>query len=234
MARSIELYVDLLSPFSYLALQRLPALAARFGYDVDYQVIDLKEAKRLAGNSGPSTRDIPIKLRYAKIDQKRWAARYGVPITTPAHYDLSRINRGFSFAKARGQPRDYLLLAFHKVWGEGSSMIDESMLRDVAAQLGWDAEEFLRFTLPGEADGPYQAATLAAHKRGIFGVPTIVIDDQMWWGNDRLDFVDEYLVQHAHTAARNDDHFRGKLGGLPLPKREREGGEGVRTFHSSS
>lgn len=197
MARTIDFYVDLLSPFSYLALQRLPGLAARFGYDVDYKVLDLKEAKRLAGNIGPSTRDIPIKLCYAKIDQKRWAVRYGVPITTPAFYDPSRLNRGFFFAKARGQSRDYLLLVFHKVWGEGSSMIDETMLREVASKLDWDAEEFLRFTLPGEADAPYQASTIEAHKRGVFGVPTVIIDDQLWWGNDRLDFVEEFLEQHT-------------------------------------
>jgi 2-hydroxychromene-2-carboxylate isomerase len=200
MARPIEFYVDLLSPFSYLALQRLPELASRYGYEVDYKVLDLKEAKRLAGNTGPSTRDIPIKLRYAKIDQKRWAARYGVPITTPAFYDSSRLNRGFFLAKARGQSRDYLTLVFHKVWGEGSSMIDEAMLRDVASRLGWDAEEFLRSTLPGEADAPYEASTLEAHKRGVFGVPTFIIDDQLWWGNDRLDFVEEFLEQHAHGA----------------------------------
>lgn len=201
MTSTIELYVDLLSPFSYLALQRLPGLAARYGCDVDYKVLDLKEVKRLAGNTGPSTRDIPIKLRYAKIDQKRWAARYGVPITTPAFYDSSRLNRGFFFAKTRGQEHDYLLLVFHKVWGEGSSMVDEAMLRQVASKLGWGVEDFLRFTLPGGADAPYQASTLEAHKRGVFGVPTIIIDDQMWWGNDRLDFVEEYLERHVGQQA---------------------------------
>jgi 2-hydroxychromene-2-carboxylate isomerase len=197
MVRSLAFYVDFMSPFSYLALQRLPTLAARFGCAVDYRVIDLTEIKRLAGNIGPSTRDIPLKLRYAKIDQKRWAARYGVPITTPAHYDGTRLNRGFFFAAARKQAHDYLALAFHKVWGEGASMIDETMLGGVAAKLGWKADEFLRFTLSNEAEAQYRASTLAAHRRGVFGVPTVVIGDEMWWGNDRLVFVEECMAAQA-------------------------------------
>jgi 2-hydroxychromene-2-carboxylate isomerase len=200
MARVIEFYVDLISPFSYLALQRLPGLAERFGYEVDYKVLDLKEAKLLARNTGPATRAIPLKLRYAKTDQKRWAKRYGVPITTPAHYDSSRLNRGLFFARARGKAREYLLLAFHKVWGEGASMIDEAMLRDVAAGLGWDADAFLAFTVSAQADEQYKAATQAAHARGVFGVPMAIIGGEMWWGNDRLDFVEEFLAKNAPPA----------------------------------
>jgi 2-hydroxychromene-2-carboxylate isomerase len=191
--KNIDFYFDLISPFTYLALQRLPAIAERQGYSVTYKVVDLKEAKRLVGNIGPSTRDIPVKLAYAKIDQRRWAKRYGVPITTPAYYDSSRLNRGSFMAEARGQMHGYVIRAFHKVWGEGANMIDETMLRSLASELGWNEEEFLRFTLSEEADAQYKAATLTAHSRGVFGVPTITVDDELWWGNDRLDFVSEYL-----------------------------------------
>jgi 2-hydroxychromene-2-carboxylate isomerase len=197
MARLIEFYVDFISPFSYLALHRLPGLATRFGHDVDYKLLDLKEAKRLAGNIGPSTRDIPLKLAYARIDQRRWAKRYGIPIATPAHYDPLRLQRGFFFAKARARTHDYLKIAFHKVWGEGASMIDETMLGAVAAELGWDGDAFLDYTRSEFADAEIQAATHDAHARGVFGVPTMIIGGEMWWGNDRLDFVEEFLKNKA-------------------------------------
>src|SRR5207249_1806788 len=121
----------------------------------------------------------------------------GVPITTPAYYDSSRLNRGFFFAQARGQAHAYLMLAFHKVWGEGSSMIEETMLRSVADTLGWDSDVFLRATESDVADTQYKASTQAAHARGVFGVPTVVIGGEMWWGNDRLDFVEEFLAKTA-------------------------------------
>jgi len=200
VGRTVDFYFDFMSPFSYLALQRLPALAARFGYDIDYKVVDLAEIKRLAGNTGPSTRAIPLKLRYAKTDQQRWAKRYGVAIATPAHYDGSRLNRGCFFAQARGQMHDYLMLAFHRVWGEGKSMIDAVMLAEVAAKLGWNADAFLQFTQSGEADAQYRASTAAAHQAGVFGVPTVAIDGEMWWGNDRLDFVEEFMAAQTKVA----------------------------------
>jgi 2-hydroxychromene-2-carboxylate isomerase len=76
-------------------------------------------------------------------------------------------------------------------------MIDETMLGGVAAKLDWKADEFLRFTLSNEAEAQYRASTLAAHRRGVFGVPTVVIGDEMWWGNDRLDFVEECMAAQA-------------------------------------
>ena len=76
MARIIEFYVDFISPFSYLAHHRLPDLAARYGFTIDYHVADLSELRRLAGNTGPRQTEQPLKLPYSRIDQKRWADRY--------------------------------------------------------------------------------------------------------------------------------------------------------------
>lgn len=136
MPSDISVYFDFTSPFSYLALARLPALAARYGRAIDYRVIDLKAAKRLAGNVGPSTRDLPLKLDYARIDQKRWAKRYGIPIVTPRGYDSSRVNRGTFFAARQGATRDFVDFIFRRIWGEGGKMDDLDMLHDVAQHLG--------------------------------------------------------------------------------------------------
>jgi 2-hydroxychromene-2-carboxylate isomerase len=199
MSRVIEFYLDFISPFTYLALQRLPDLAEHYGCEVDYRAIDLQQAKQLAGNTGPGVHQMPIKLAYSKIDQKRWAKHYNIPVTTPAHYDSTRLARGFHFAKARGQTLPYLKLVFHRCWGEGASMIDETMLRDVALALGWDADAFLRFTRSAEADEPRRRATIAAHERGVFGVPTFVVGGELFWGNDRLDFLEEFLKEPLPT-----------------------------------
>jgi 2-hydroxychromene-2-carboxylate isomerase len=200
MADSVDFYFDLRSPFVYLALQRLPGLAARFGYAVDYKVVDLAALKRLAGNTGPGVGAMPLRLRYAITDQRRWARRYGVPIDHPPINDSSRVNRGFLFARACGRELDYLMLVSRRAWGEGAAMIDPAVLADVARSLDWDPEAFVQFSQAPEADAQLDASTLAAHRCGVFGVPTMMIDGEMWWGNDRLDFVEEFMVARAAAA----------------------------------
>ncbi len=189
----LDFYFDYISPFTYLALQRVPQLADRFGRELRFHPVDLKKLKFLAGNTAPPTRDIPIKLRYARIDQQRWAKRYGVPIKTPSLYDSSRLNRGYFFAEDRGLARRYLQISFARIWGEGGNMLDESLLSDVATELGWDADAFLRYTISEDGERRCEQSSMSAHQRMIFGVPTIMIGDEMWWGNDRLDFLEEHL-----------------------------------------
>jgi 2-hydroxychromene-2-carboxylate isomerase len=190
----IDFYFDFISPFSYLAYQRLPDLAARFGCSVACHVLDLAETKRLGGNTGPTSRDQPLKRRYNQKDKERWGRRYGVPIVNPTSYGPDRINKGTFFAADRGETHAYIVCAWRKLWGEGGDMAGEGILRDVARELRWDADAFLAFTLSRAADDRYKAATLAAHRRGVFGVPTMMIGDEMWWGNDRLDFLEEFLA----------------------------------------
>jgi 2-hydroxychromene-2-carboxylate isomerase len=194
MRPAIDFYFDFISPFSYFAHQRLPELADRFGYELSFQVVDLAELKRLAGNFGPTTREIPIKLRYMKVDQVRWARRYDVSVRTPAHYDSSIINRGTFFALTREMVRDYVTLTYRKVWGEGGHMTDEGLTRGIARELGWNDDEFLASANSSGADEQYRSSTARAHRRGVFGVPTMMVGNDMWWGNDRLQFLEEYLA----------------------------------------
>jgi 2-hydroxychromene-2-carboxylate isomerase len=201
MTGTIDFDFDFISPFSYLAFQRLPGLAARYGRGVACHVINLAEAKLLGGNTGPTSRDQPLKRRYNQKDKERWARRYGVPIENPKSYDPNRINKGTFFADDRNATHAYVACAWRKVWGEGGDMADERLLADVAGHCGWNVAAFLDFTLSREADDRYRAATLAAHQTGVFGVPMMVIGEEMWWGNDRLDFLEEFLRATAAASA---------------------------------
>jgi 2-hydroxychromene-2-carboxylate isomerase len=194
MNRTIDFYFDFISPFSYLAHHRLPGLAARYGFSIAYHVVDLLETRRLAGNTGPKSTDMPLKLRYSRIDQKRWADRYGIPIKPPTHsHDSSWLNRGSFYAQDHGKIRAYLDNAWAKMRRDGRDISEENLRRDIARDLGWLPEEFLEFTKSEDSLRRYKASTQQAHERGVFGVPTMMIGDEMWWGNDRLDFLEEYL-----------------------------------------
>jgi 2-hydroxychromene-2-carboxylate isomerase len=197
---TIDFYFDFISPFSYLAHQRLPALASRYGYDVAYHVADLAALKRMAGNTAPRMVDMPLKLDYSRIDQKRWAERYGVPITPPSgSHDSSWLNRGAFYAIEKKQVAEYVTAVWVRMRRDGRDLAEEATWREVAEDLGWNADEFVTFIRSEASQKEYQNASQDAHDRGVFGVPTMLIGKEMWWGNDRLDFLEEFLK--THTAA---------------------------------
>jgi 2-hydroxychromene-2-carboxylate isomerase len=202
----IDFYFDFISPFSYLAHQRLPQLAARYGYALDYHIADLATLKRLCGNTAPRMVDMPLKLAYSRIDQQRWAGRYGVPITPPAgSHDSSWLNRGIFYAAAKKQAADYVTAVWIRMRRDGRDLAQESTWREVAQDLGWNADELVAFIRSENSRKEYQKASQDAHERGVFGVPTMLVGSEMWWGNDRLDFLEEYLKAHAlsNAPARN-------------------------------
>ena len=194
MSGVIDFYFDFISPFSYLAHCRLPAIAARHGCEIAYHVVDLAVIKRDGGNTGPTTRDMPLKYRYSGTDMQRWAARYGVTITRPSGYGPNRLNEGVFWAADRGAIGEYVTATWRRLWCEGGDMTDQALIRGVADELGWDAGELLAFTESEDAATRYRGSTRDAHQRGVFGVPTMMIGDEMWWGNDRLDFMEDYLA----------------------------------------
>lgn len=197
MNAPIDFYFDFISPFSYFALQRLPEMARRFGRGINYNPVDLADLKLRAGNTAPPTRMMPMKLRHLKIDQQRWARHYGVPIATPAHYDSGPLNRGAFFALDRGCIEPYALYAYARVWGDGWSMLDERLFAGAADICGWDLKAFLDFANSDASQSRYQQSTVTAHERGVFGVPTMMVGEEMWWGNDRLAFMSEWLAENG-------------------------------------
>jgi 2-hydroxychromene-2-carboxylate isomerase len=143
---------------------------------------------------------MPVKHKYARTDLARWAQRYGVPMKPPKSADSARLNKGALFAVDRGQARDYVARAWAKTWGGGGDPADEALLREVARELGWDANAFVAFTTSPEAEARYKASTDEAAKRGVFGVPTFMVGEELWWGNDRMQFLEEFLAAQAKAA----------------------------------
>ncbi|WP_295684847.1 2-hydroxychromene-2-carboxylate isomerase [uncultured Nevskia sp.] len=190
----IDFYFDFMSPFAYLAHTQLPALASRYDFRIAYHAIDLPAAKRAAGNSAPPNVSIPVKLRYLVTDMQRWARRYGVPLAFPKTLNSERLNLGLYFALDRGCAEDYLRAAWLPTWGQGGDMGSEALISAVAQSMGWDAAEFLRYAASQEARERYALDNCDSQARGVFGAPTMMIGEEMWWGNDRLGFLEEHLA----------------------------------------
>lgn len=204
--KSIEFFLDFLSPFAYLTHQKLPALAQRYGYALRFVPIDLPRAKLEAGNTGPSNRQVPAKLRYLTTDMNRWAQRYGVPLKFPKTFASERLNKGVLFAQDRGRAQDYVTAAFASAWARGGEdLADSTLLASIARELGWPESEFLAFVDSPEATERFEALNLEAHRRGVFGVPTMLVGEEMWWGNDRLQFLEEFLQQQSAEASASGE-----------------------------
>lgn len=195
MQQSIDFYFDLMSPFSYLAHVKLPDLARKYDLTVTYRPMDIPQAKISAGNYGPSNREVPAKIKVMLADLKRWAKRYDVPFAFPKNLDVLLWNVGVLYAIEQGQAEAYVNAAYAKIWGEGCDPTEEKNLEAIAGELAWDAKKFIGFVQSKEAQSSFQQACDEAHKNGVFGAPIMMLDDEIWWGNDRFEFIEEYLQQ---------------------------------------
>jgi 2-hydroxychromene-2-carboxylate isomerase len=191
--KTVDFYFDFVSPYAYLASSQLSRLVERYGINLVLHPIDLFRAKKAAGNTGPSTREIPSKAKYALMDLQRWAKRYGLPLTRPPGFDTGRANRGFLWARSRGAENPYFHAAYAAVWGHGGDPGDPQLLRSVAMEARLPVDDFLLGVDAEPTLNAYEQENLEAQARGIFGTPTFIVDDEMYWGNDRIDFLEEYL-----------------------------------------
>jgi len=191
MARQIEFFYDYMSPFSYLADTQLPAIARRAGAEVVYRPALLGAIMKSTGNAGPLV--IQGKGNYNVVEFQRWARRYGVSATFSPHFPFNsiRLLRAAIAAQSLGRFDAFHRAAFRAIWEHETDPTREDALRRLleAAQIdpalieGDDVKNRLRANVD------------EAISRGAFGLPTFFVDDEMFWGNDRLDFVEEAVMQ---------------------------------------
>ena len=192
---AIDFYLDFISSFGYLARGRLLDIARRHGEEVRYHPVEIARIRALAGSTGPSNGQIPIKLAYFTKDFQRWADLYGIGITGKlGGYQTNILNRGVYRAIERGQADAYVEAAWNCVWRDGLDPAAAATEAGLEQVLGWPAGELAAFANRTDIVDRFNAETEAANARGVFGVPTFFVDDEMWWGNDRLDFLERHLA----------------------------------------
>ncbi|CRI57502.1 2-hydroxychromene-2-carboxylate isomerase [Pseudomonas sp. CCOS 191] len=199
MSKTVEFFLDLGSPATYLASTQLPALCARHGARLVYKPILLGGVFQATGNASPVM--VPAKGRYMRIDLKRYADRYGVPLTLPPGFPVNTLNlmRGLIgiqlFAEERFE--GLLKVLFEGLFVHGRNLADPAVLDETLAAGGFEAEMFHELAARPEVKDALRKATEEAVERGLFGAPTFFVDGQMFFGQDRLDFVEQALVRQA-------------------------------------
>lgn len=194
MSKTLEFYFDLGSPTAYLAHKRLRQLAAQYAVDVRYIPMLLGGVFKATGNVSPVA--IPAKGKYMlEHDLPRFARRYGVQLNFNPHFPINTLNlmRAAIAAQRLGCFDDYVNLAFDATWVQGKNMGDPATVTETLTAGGLNAGQLITLSQDATVKAELIANTDAAIARGVFGAPTLFMDGVMYFGQDRLDFVEEVL-----------------------------------------
>jgi 2-hydroxychromene-2-carboxylate isomerase len=194
MTITVEFYFDFGSPTAYLAHRRLQQLQTQYDFNLEYRPMLLGGIFKATGNASPIA--IPAKGKYMlEQDLPRFAALYDVPLLFNPHFPINTLNlmRGAIAAQRAGCSATYLNAVFTAVWVDGRDMGDVEVVRETLGAAGLDADQLLASTQDPDIKAALIAQTDAAAQRGIFGAPTMFIGDQMFFGQDRLSFVERAL-----------------------------------------
>jgi 2-hydroxychromene-2-carboxylate isomerase len=192
--RLVEFFFDYGSPFSYLADTQLPEIAARVGASITHRPMLLGAVLKATGNSSPMA--VPAKARHMGRELERWAKRYGVPFQAnpfPFLRNTLRLMRGAVASRGLGVFERYHPAVFAASWADALDLGDDEVFRSVLRRAGVDASELFRAIDEQSTKDELRRATEIAVERGVFGAPTFFVDDEMFWGNDRLDWVERAL-----------------------------------------
>jgi len=195
--RTIEYFFDVGSPTAYLAWTQLPKIAAETSAVIDWRPMLLGGVFKATGNASPVA--VPAKGRWMNQDIARWARRYGVPFAFNPHFPINTLPlmRGATAVQMR-RPADFLryLDAIERaMWETPRNLGDPAVLAATLAEAGFDADELVALTSDPEVKARLVATTEEAVARGVFGAPTFFVGDAMFFGQDRLDFVREALLE---------------------------------------
>lgn len=196
MASTIDYYFWMNSDWAYLGADRLEQIAARHGATIRYMPVDLPAVYARTGGVLLPKR-APERQAYRIAELKRWCRRLGVHVNhTPKFMcpDAALASRIVIAADVTGQrvaPLYKAILAAQ--WCHERDISDPTTLREILLAQGMDADGLLRFSETPEVKASYARHTDAAVAAGVFGSPSYVLNGELFWGQDRLDFLDEAL-----------------------------------------
>ncbi len=194
MAKKLEFYFDLMSPFAYLAMTQLDALALRTKSTVEWKPVYLPGIFKASGNSGPT--GVLAKAIYQVKDLNDWAKHYHLPpITLPDRFPVaSALANRVALVLEPGLVGDFAQHLAPRIWHEN---VDASVPEVVAQSLTvigvTDAAAIIAKASTPELKDLLRVKTDEVIARGAYGVPTFFVGDEMFVGNDRLHFVEKAL-----------------------------------------
>jgi len=193
VSKRIEFFFDVGSPTTYLAYTQLPRIASERDAEIVWRPMLLGGVFKATGNSSPVT--VPAKGRWMFQDIARWAQRYGVPLHFNPDFPINTLALmrgavGYQMRKP-GEFLRYVDVMFRAMWEKPRNLGDADVFAATLSEAGFDAAAFTAMVGDPEVKAKLVANTEEAVARGAFGAPTFFIGEQMFFGQDRLEFVRE-------------------------------------------
>jgi len=207
MTKTVDYYFTPVSPWTYLGHERFVALCARHGATIRVKPCDIGGKIFPVSGGLPLAKRAPQRQAYRMMELERWRSFLGVPLTLepkffPTNPEIASL---LIIAATRLGPHPAMALAgaiLRGCWVEEKDVGDPATLRGIMVDAGFDADVLMRMAYSADVRAAYEANTQEAIDRGVFGAPTYVIDDELFWGQDRLDFVERALSGATNPASQ--------------------------------
>ena len=191
----IDYYYSLMSPWAYFGAPRLYELQKKHGFIINHYPLNILKLFTLSGGIPLAKRADQRKV-YRMMELKRWRKKLNLPINlAPKYFPPSDVSRASCMVLSIKDPKIQNDLSFsllESVWFKEKDIGDEKTLIEVCKNLDLNSEEIFKKSLTSEKLF-YKLAAEAA-KRNVFGSPSYVLNEEVFWGQDRLDLLEEFIV----------------------------------------
>jgi 2-hydroxychromene-2-carboxylate isomerase len=197
MAQPIAFYFDFSSPYSYLASEQIEPLAKRFGRAVEYRPVLLGAVFKASGGA-PLTEQYGPKARYSKHDFERSARFAGVPYRPPSKFPIGAVAASRAVVWLQREQPDkaasFVHAVFRAFFRDDRDISDAGVVAAIAQETGLDAPALMQGAQQPDIKDELKRRVDEAIAFGLFGAPTIVVDGEVFWGNDRLPQIERWLA----------------------------------------
>ncbi len=199
--KTVDYYFSPMSPWSYLGHSRFADIAQRHGAGINVKPVDYGMIFPLSGGL-PLAKRAPQRQAYRFVELKRWQKFLKVPLTLePKHFpfDTNLAARLIIAADGKGTGNAMRLAGaiLKACWSENRNMADEAELAQVSQEQGLEPRGLIAAAKADETQARYDALTAEAVELQVFGAPTYVYNKELFWGQDRLDFLERALERQG-------------------------------------
>jgi 2-hydroxychromene-2-carboxylate isomerase len=188
MIKPFDFYFDFISPYSFLAHKEIRKIEKKLGIKIMYKPILLGGLHNLHGIKAPAF--IPAKAKHMIRDCKLISERNNVKFKFNTYFPIKSLNlmRGVLVAEEDNVKNYYIDNVFNTIWQDGLNMNDEIIIQKVLKNLNINPKTFFLRSTSSLIKDSLRKKTNEAYEKGIFGAPTFVSNNKIFWGQDRIEF----------------------------------------------